>query len=210
MKKLLLFVSLTMLLTSCIEIKETLKVNSDGSGNFQLAVNMAKLGKSLGQQGQQFNMTFVTEIQNTPDKADSLLRDCKGISNLKTSSDKGIYSVGFDFKNSKALNEALYKLFRQKRSAFKPDFVKVSKHRIKQMNFAPIIKKYLLKAETNIYGDMLYQFIKVENTFLIPSKSKSVSNIKALQEDEDKTVKLNYTLYELMNNDFDYGITIRF
>jgi hypothetical protein len=212
MKKFLLFLSLVFLFSSCIEIKETLTVNEDGSGNIKFVVDMGKIGKSLSPQNQQIDMSFVTEIQNTPAKADSLLKPCKGISNLKTSAGKenGIYSVSFDFKNSKSLNNALYKLFRQKKSAFKPDFVKVSKHKVNQMNFAPVIKKYILKKESNMISDMLYQLIKIETTYQLPSKTKSISNIKAIQENDDKTVKLNYSLFELMNYDFDYGITIKY
>jgi len=210
MKKIYFLVGLLLFLTSCIEIRETVTMNKDGSGNIQLVVDMGKIGKSLGQQNQQIDMSFVKEIQNTPAKADSLLRSCKGISNLKTNSINGVYSVGFDFKNSKALNNALYKLFRQKKSAFKPDFIKVSRHKIRQMNFGPLIKKYVLKEESSMISDMLYQMIKIESTFQLPEKAKSVNNIKAVQENENKTVKLSYTLFELLNNDFDYGIAIKY
>jgi len=210
MKKIYFLVGLLLFLTSCIEIRETVTMNKDGSGNIQLVVDMGKIGKSLGQQNQQIDMSFVKEIQNTPAKADSLLRSCKGISNLKTNSINGVYSVGFDFKNSKALNNALYKLFRQKKSAFKPDFIKVSRHKIRQMNFGPLLKKYVLKEESSMISDMLYQMIKVQSTFQLSEKVKSVNNIKAVQENENKTVKLSYTLFELLNNDFDYGITITY
>jgi len=178
------------LLSSCIEIKETLKVNPDGSGNIKLVVDMGKMGKSLGSQNQQINMSFINEIQSTPDKADSLLKTCRGITNLKTSSGKenGVYSISFDFKNYKALNAALYKLFRQKKTSFSPDFIKVTKHKIRQMNFAPLIKKYVIKDESNMISDMLYQLIKIESTFMVPSKVKNVSNIKAVQEDGNNNV----------------------
>ena len=203
---------LLLFLSSCIEIRETLTMNKDGSGNINLVVDMGKIGKSLGQQNQQINMSFVKQIQETPAQADSLLKSCKGVSNLKTSTggDVGVYSISFDFKNSRSLNEALYKLFRQKKSALRPDFIKVSKHKVKQLNFAPLIKKYVLKEESNVMSDMLYQLIKIQTTFNLPSKTKSVSNIKAVQENEDKSVVLKYSLFELLNYDFDYGVVIKY
>ncbi|HOY32932.1 MAG TPA: hypothetical protein PKW80_13720 [Bacteroidales bacterium] len=214
MRKVFLFFSLVfpVFLSSCIEIRETLTINGDGSGNIKLVVDMGKIGKSLGQQTQQINMSFVTAIQNTPGMADSLLRSCKGVSNLITSAgnDNGIYSVSFDFSDTRSLNNALYKLFRQKKSAFRPDFIKVSVHKTIQKNVAPMIKKYLLKEETNMMSDMLYQLIKIKTTVQLPSKVKSITNIKATEENEGKTVKLEYSLFELLNNDFDYGIKIKY
>jgi len=210
-KALLLFLGLLLFLSSCIEIKETLTVNKDGSGNICLEVDMGKADKAFSQQNQQGNILFVNEIQSTPEKADSLLRSCKGISNLKTNAgNKGLYSVSFDFKNSKSLNEALYKLFRQKKSAFRPDLVKVSKHKIRQMSFAPIIKKYAFRESSNMFSDLIYQMIKIETVYELPSGMKTVSNIKAITENDSKKVILKYCLFELLNNDFDYCITIKY
>jgi len=210
MKKNLLFLILTLFLSSCIEIKEVLKVNNDGSGSLTMTVDMSKVGSSFGQANQQADMAFVKEIQDAPGRADSVLKNCPGISNLKTSSEKGLYVVGFNFKNSKALNTALYKLFKQKKSLFKPNFIKVTKHKTKQMNFAPLIKKYLLKSSSSMFSDMLFQLIRIESSFELPAKAKKISNIKAFQENDGLTIKMKYTLYELMNNDFDYGISMNY
>jgi len=187
-----------------------LKVNSDGSGSLTMTVDMSKVGSSFGQANQQADMAFVKEIQDAPGRADSVLKNCPGISNLKTSSEKGLYVVGFNFKNSKALNTALYKLFKQKKSLFKPNFIKVTKHKTKQMNFAPLIKKYLLKSSSSMFSDMLFQLIRIESSFELPAKAKKISNIKAFQENDGLTIKMKYTLYELMNNDFDYGISMNY
>jgi len=210
MKKVLFYLTLSLLFSSCIEIKEVLKVNSDGSGSLTMTVDMSKVGSSFGQANQQADMAFVKEIQDAPGRADSVLKNCPGISNLKTSSEKGLYVVGFNFKNSKALNTALYKLFKQKKSLFKPNFIKVTKHKTKQMNFAPLIKKYLLKSSSSMFSDMLFQLIRIESSFELPAKAKKISNIKAFQENDGLTIKMKYTLYELMNNDFDYGISMNY
>jgi len=210
MKKNILFLILMLFLSSCIEIKEVLKVNSDGSGSLTMTVDMSKAGSSFSQANQQVNMTFVKEIQDAPGRADSVLKTCPGISSLKTSSEKGLYVVGFDFKNSKALNTALYKLFKQKKSIFKPDFIKVTKHKTRQMNFAPLLKKYLLKTSSTMVSDMLFQLIRIESSFELPAKARNVSNIKAMQENDGQTIKMKYTLYELINNDFDYGISMTY
>jgi len=78
------------------------------------------------------------------------------------------------------------------------------------MNFAPLIKKYLLKSSSSMFSDMLFQLIRIESSFELPAKAKKISNIKAFQENDGLTIKMKYTLYELMNNDFDYGISMNY
>jgi hypothetical protein len=185
---------------------------ADGSGNIQLLVDLGKIGKNIQQQNPNFDLSFFDKIKKIPLLADSLLRKCKGISNLKTltENDMGKYMVSFDFTNTKSLNNAIYCLARQKKSSVMPRFFKVSKHKLTRKNLAPLIKKYLVKDNSNMINDMLYQFISFESVYNFPKPVKKVSNIKALNENEDKTVQLKYTLNELLNNDFDYGITIKY
>lgn len=91
-----------------------------------------------------------------------------------------------------------------------PVFFTVSKHKLAVKNPAPLIKKYITKDKSNMISDMLYQFISFESVYNFPKPVKKVSNIKAINENVDKTVRLKYTLYELLNNDFDYGVIIKY
>ncbi|MEI6851882.1 MAG: hypothetical protein WCL06_03530 [Bacteroidota bacterium] len=187
-------------------------MNADGSGNIQLLVDLGKIGKNLQQQNQNFDLSFIDQVKKAPHDADSLLKNCKGISKIKTQADneKGKYMISFDFKNSKSLNHAIYCIARQNKTALMPDIYKVSKHKLIRKNLAPLIKKLLNKDKSNMVSDMLYQFISFESSYDFPSPVKKVSNIKATNDNGDKTVKLKYTLYEMMNNDFDYGISIKY
>ncbi len=187
-------------------------MHADGTGNIQLLVDMGKLGKALNPQSQKPGMSFVQQIKNIPAEAQTLLKSCKGISNLQTQAEteKGIYAVSFDFKNTKSLNNAIYSLFKQKKLAVMPDLIKVSKHKLKRMNFAPLLKKYMPKDTSNMMSEMFYQFINFESTYNFPTAVKKVSNSKATIENERKTVSLNYSLYDLLNTDFNYGITIKY
>jgi F0F1-type ATP synthase delta subunit len=187
-------------------------MNADGSGNIQLLVDLGKIGKNLQQQNQNFGLSFIDQVKKAPHDADSLLKNCKGISNVKTrtENEKGIYMISFDFKNSKALNNAIYCIARQNKTSLLPDIYKISNHKLSRKNLAPLLKKLINKDKSNVVSDMLYQFINFESTYDFPSPTKKVSNIKATSENGDKTVKLKYTLYELMNNDFDYGISIKY
>jgi hypothetical protein len=187
-------------------------MHADGSGNIQLLVDLGKIGKNIHQQNPNFDLSFLDQIKKTPKQADSLLKNCEGISNLKTlaENEKGKFMVSFDFKNTRTLNKAIYLLARQKKSSVMPNFFTVSKHKLARKDLGPLIKKYLIKDNSNMISDMLYQFISYESVYNFPTAVKKVSNIKAINENEDKTVRLKYTLYELLNNDFDYGITIKY
>ncbi|MEI6124653.1 MAG: hypothetical protein WCQ95_13630 [Bacteroidota bacterium] len=212
MKKLVLLLLSVFLFQSCIDIKETITMNADGSGNIELLVNMGKYSKTLNQQNQKFDLSFVDQIKHTPVEAPILLKSCKGISNIKTQAEdeKGIYSVQFDFKNTKSLNKAIYALFKQKKSTVMPNFIKVSKQKLHRINFAPFINKYMPSDSNNMMSDLFFQFINFESTYNFPRKVNKVSNTKAVVKNDGKTVILNYSLYDLLKSNFDYGITVKY
>ncbi len=209
MKKLILLLSIAFALQSCIEIKETITLNDYGGGNIALLIDLGKIGKAIKQQS---GTNFLDQIKKVPLEAKDLLKKNKGISNLQTKADddEGVYAISFDFKNSKALNSAIYSLFNQKKLAVMPNIVKVSKHKLSRMNFAPFLKKYVAQDKGNMVSDMLYQYINFESTYNFPRAVKKVSNSKAKLENNDKTVHLKYTLHDLLTTDFDYGISVRY
>lgn len=212
MKKILILITALFFLQSCIEIKETVTVNPDGSGIIELFINLGKVGKTLGQSNQKSLVSVIQQIKNISSSADTLLKNCKGVENIKTLTDesKGIYMVRFDFLNTKALNNALFKLFQQKKTVLSPKIISLTKHQFKQKNIAPLLKKYLIKNESNMLSDAFYQYIKIESEYNFPRPVKKVSNIKALTDNNEKTVRLKYSLSDLLNNDFDYGISVKF
>ncbi len=209
MKKLIALLCIAFLLQSCIEIKETITLNANGSGNIALLIDLGKIGKAINQQS---NVTFLDQIKKVPLEAKNLLKSSKGISNLQTIADdeEGVYAISFDFKNTKSLNNAIYSLFNQKKLAVMPNFIKVSKHKLTRMNFAPLIKKYVAKDKGNMVSDMFYQYVNFESTYNFPTAVKKVSNSKAKLENDNKTVHLKYTLHDLLTTDFDYGISVKY
>ena len=209
MKRLFLLLCIAFVLQGCIEIKETITLNANGGGNIALLIDLGKIGKAINQQS---GTNFLDQIKKVPLEANNLLKSSKGISNLQTKSDdeEGIYAISFDFKNTKSLNNAIYSLFNQKKLAVMPNFIKVSKHKLTRMNFAPLIKKYVAKDKGNMVSDMFYQYVNFESTYNFPTAVKKVSNSKAKLENDNKTVHLKYTLHDLLTTDFDYGISVKY
>lgn len=209
MKKLIMLLSIAFLLQSCIEIKETITLNANGGGNIALLIDLGKIGKAINQQS---GTNFLDQIKKVPLEAKNLLKTNKGINNLQTKADddEGVYAISFDFKNSKALNNAIYSLFNQKKLAVMPNIVKVSKHKLSRMNFAPFLKKYVAQDKGNMVSNMFYQYVNFESIYNFPRSVKKVSNSKAKLENDDKTVHLKYTLHDLLSTDFDYGISVKY
>jgi hypothetical protein len=113
MKKIIYFLLLgsSLLLQSCFEIIEQVFVRNDGSGNFNLVINMSKSKTKL-------NSVMKMKTVNgrkVPDKAEinkkaaeieSLTRKTPGVSNVKTSLDftNFIAAISFDFSKVENVN----------------------------------------------------------------------------------------------------------
>lgn len=197
---------------SCIEIHEDVTVNADGSGNILLKVDMGKLGGAIGQPGQNQGIQFFEKIKTVVSGAEQNLKEIKGISKVMAVNDDslGIYSVGFDFKNQKAMNQAIYKLAGFEKGMMKPDFFKTGRHSFVRKDLAPLIKKYIIKEKASMMSDLMYQFITLKSAYNFPRVVKKISNINALVDDNKKTVRLSYTLYEMLNSDKDFGLKVNY
>jgi len=214
MKKILLLILPVLLLTSCITITEDITVNSDGSGSIKVAVNLGKIGSQAANQPSSFDLSIVGKIKEFPKKAEAILKNINGISNIIAVADdeKGIYSIALNFKNSKSLNKGIYKLFGKNKSIFAPDFVKITKHGFKKINMGPMMKKMVTMQEKTdkAFSDLMFPFIDFKSTYNFPTTLKKVSNIKAVLSTDKKTITTKYTLEELIKVDFNFGLKARF
>jgi hypothetical protein len=210
----LLFLCCLLFLTGCIEITDEITVNADGSGTIRASIDMGMLGSASDKQRPNVDMDMLNKIKTFPLLADSLLKGMPGISNLIPVTDhkKGLFALSMDFKDSRSLNKAIYRLFGKNMGLFSPSFVKVSKHKLVKKNMAPLLKKMLEGNKTinSMAGDMMMQFISFNSIYHLPAGATKISNIKAIAESGGTTVTTRFSLSEMIKTDFDYGIKIRY
>ena len=132
MKKLYLFCCLSclLLLNSCIEIVEKTDINPDKSGKISFSINGGYIGAiAFKVLNKYVDMPFVDEIKKQLQISAENIKNIKGIKNVEYISDdkKSLYYLGFEFKNSKKLNIALYKIFGYRKGIFKPSIIKITK-----------------------------------------------------------------------------------
>ncbi len=104
---------LTWSLTSCFDVIQDVKVNSDRSGEFKLKVNLSKskdqLDRLLSQDSiQGHKIPSKSEISSKLNQLKSKLSQLEGISNvvLTKNFSEYIFDVSFSFKNIDNLNQA--------------------------------------------------------------------------------------------------------
>jgi hypothetical protein len=209
-KNLFLFSSL-IIMGGCIEITEEITVNENGSGAIKMSIDMGMIGSSLNNDNTKFDVSYLQKIKELPGQAREALKEVKGIHKVETVSDdkKGLYSVGFEFDNSKVLNRAIYRMFGKNKSAFTPNFVKISKHKLKKTDLSPFISKAFKSIKQSGYNEMLYAFISLNSIYHFPSDVLKTGNIKSQQPDL-RTVTTKFTLDEMLKGGFDFGNVIRY
>jgi hypothetical protein len=135
MKKSLLYFTLLLLLSlsSCLEIIEDIKLNSDGSGSFKLIVNMSQsksqLDKIFSQDSIQGHVipkknTIITQFQSLLEN----LKNQTGITEVLGNSDLENYKteISLKFNNLQSLNLALKNIIKFYNPKFNDDVVVVS------------------------------------------------------------------------------------
>jgi hypothetical protein len=206
-----LLFALLFILQSCIEISDEITINADGSGSIRVTIDVGEIGGSMNNQNSQFDISFLEKIRQIPAEASQILGQIEEIKNIQSTNDdkNGIYSVAFDFTNSRVLNQAIYSMAGKKKSVFMPSFIKISKHKLTKKDLSPYIRNMLKEQQKKSYNEMLFAFISYTSTCHLPSDVKHASNIKSQQPDT-RTVITKFTLDEMLKGGFDFGNVIRY
>jgi len=120
MKKILFFIPLLYLLSSCIEILDDIKFNPDGSGTFKYTINLSsskvKINSILALDSLDGKkVPSKKEIQQKIDDFAAVLSCQEGISNLHidTNYTQYVFKVQFDFSDVFALQKGLEQAFKK-------------------------------------------------------------------------------------------------
>jgi hypothetical protein len=211
MKKLyFLTMTLGVLLSSCVNITEKIYIKEDGSGSYQVDLDMADLIEMMASmdenQGDSLQDTFSEQA-----KEKSEYGDIPGISNAKNSFDRStnVYTTYYDFKSLSALNlswksnEASDETEEGNVANFlgRNDFKTISGAKKK---FSIKLNLKELRANTNESDEdleMAKMFME-ENTYSIEfrfeRKVKSFSGLFLERGEDDHTVIFSMPLAELL------------
>lgn len=209
---LLLLFPIIFLFNSCIEIVEEVTINADQSGNVKFYMDLGSLGAmamSLGESYTEGN--FFDQIKKLPETAAGILQGVNGLSNITpVTNKKGLYSLSFDFKNAKELNQAIYKLFDVKKHFYEPNYIRITKRKLVKKNYAPVLRLFLKKYVTQIKDTSILKLVSYRSKFNFPAPVKRFSNKKATLSADKKTLEMNCTIEELLTSRTNIGNKVRY
>lgn len=184
-------------LSSCIELVEEIKINSDLSGKYHLYVKHNGLEFLFNAIPNTINLT---ELETGLQK----LKLQDGIRNLKTDINprKGKFSIQFDFTNAKSLSHAFYASIGTKQHFYNKRFLKVKQSKIVRPNLTPYLIKYVesiglldqLPGDILEYFDYRYRLITPESI-----KSSSPSNASSKPNEYTQVYSMKTLLQEKQN-----------
>jgi len=213
MKKLLLLIFASMFLFSgCIEIIEEMTINPDKSGTVSFNMDLGTLGGLAINMGEKYmQSSMLDQIKKMPETIAGMLKGIDGLSNIKPiTNKKGMYSVSFDFKNAKQLNEAIYKLLDVKKHFFEPNYLRLTKSKLVKKNYAPELRFYINKYRDQLKDKNVLNFISYKSIFHFPEEVKRFSNKKYTLSSDKKTLEFKCTLEELLSEKANIGNRVKY
>jgi hypothetical protein len=213
MKKLLLLIFASMFLFSgCIEIIEEMTINPDKSGTVSFNMDLGTLGGLAINMGEKYmQSSMLDQIKKMPETIAGMLKGIDGLSNIKPiTNKKGMYSVSFDFKNAKQLNEAIYKLLDVKKHFFEPNYLRLTKSKLVKKNYAPELRFYINKYRDQLKDKNVLNFISYKSIFHFPEEVKKFSNKKYTLSSDKKTLEFKCTLEELLSEKANIGNRVKY
>ena len=154
---------------------------------------------------------MLDQIKNLPETAAGILKGVNGLSNIKPlANKKGFYSVSFDFKNTKQLNESIYKLFDVKKHFYEPNYLRISKRKLIKKNYAPILKLFLKKYQDQLKDKSVLKYLSYKSIFHFPREVKRFSNKKSILSNDKKTLEFECTFEELLSTNVNIGNKVKY
>jgi hypothetical protein len=200
------------LFNGCIEIVEEITINADQSGTVSIYMDLGTYGGLLTSLGEKcLSSDMLDQLKKMPETTAGILKDIKGVSNIiPVTNKKGLYSISFDFRNSKQLNAALYKLFGVKKKFFEPNFVMIRKHTLKKKNYAPVLRLFVKKYQDQLKDNGLLKVIDYKSISHFSKEVKKYSNKKSTLSVDKKTLMFKCTIEELIAPGSNIGNKVKY
>jgi len=213
MKKLFIFLlPVISLFSGCIEIVEEITINPDQSGTVSFNMDLGTLGGMAINMGESYmQSSLLNQVKTLPETTAGILKGIKGLSNIKpVTNKKGLYSISFDFKNTKQLNEAIYKLFDVKKHFYEPGYIKITKRKIVKKNYAPVLRLFVKKYQDQLKDKSILKLLSYKAIFHLPKEVKNFSNKSSTLSADKKTLEFKCTIEELLSAGTNIGNKIKY
>ncbi|MCC5921079.1 MAG: hypothetical protein LAT68_11210 [Cyclobacteriaceae bacterium] len=202
----LLALAILMVNVSCLEIEEKVKLNNDGSGSYELLIDlslmeqMISLFENFGDQSDdQTKPDINSEIKEVFSEDEIELQNIAGITNVKLlKKDEKIASgLKFDFKDIEALNQGLSALGNNNSGYTKFfDYKGNQLSRVKALNFEEEMKLDDLQDADGVPESfnmsLLFRDFSYTTTYEFDKEVVSVSNKESMIGADKKKVVLTY------------------
>lgn len=206
-----------ILLTSCFDITEEYHINSDGSGEAKMSVDMSKmleLMKSFGAKDTtgQYDKMVDSMFDNT-DQVDSLYK-IPGISNVKNLNDKsaGIIAYSYHFANLEALNMALSRSKMSGELGISKDGKGQNTFSMKGKTFSRKLVNETSKESEDVDSEMAAMMFKDANYTIVYHFSKPVKKVKGknvVVEDGRKKVTVKSNLADMLKGESNLSVSLK-
>ena len=200
---------LLMLVTSCLDIQESIYMRNNGSGKFALTVNLEDLEGILKMVAQlsgdkEAGKDFMEDADVNFEDLKKKLEKQKGISQVKTIRENSnkLLGIAFEFSDVQALNNALKELNEDKKKSG-PDYFTYQEGKLVRLNTLGVKEQVQRKIETeidiSIDGVMLGNLLKdmtYTTKYTFEKPVKKASNPGSKITNEGKTVTLTYHFFD--------------
>jgi len=212
MKKIIPIVVILLTFSSCIEVIEEIHINDDKSGSLSYRLESSQIGFLLNKLSKVFDATIEDQLQEKVKEFANLLKQQEGINKIEFTSDPNSmdYELYCEFADSKKLNTALYKVFGYKKNILTPSYLKVSNHKVKKINFSPMLKDYLRDEEIEIPSEYLSGLIYFKSLVYLPMKVKNATGTQVEIIDDKNLVNQTFKLTDVIENKVNVGVKIKY
>ncbi len=230
MRNILIALLSCLFLTSCFEIRETVKLNSNGSGTYSFVLDMGQLKElymasrnislsmlpdSLKKKGYQAKtQSPLDQIRPKFDALKDVLESIKGISNYKTVYDSTNFLIGaqYDFANAVALNEAINLIQKKRDEAVEQtDLVHFaySEKNFERLHTISPEDMNAFQGKDSISASMSAK-VKYSIRYQFDKKIKEYDNVEYYMSGDGKTVIYSAFLQDLIKGKSTIANKIRF
>lgn len=201
--------AVSLLLGSCIEIREELSVRADRSGTFSLEIDAGELAGLLlltGATGDEEIRAGIIMIRD----AGSRIRNARGISNVRldTLIGDGRMGLSFDFSDPARFNQALYLLGETEKKFYYPSLYRIGPRSVKRRNIAPILRKEIRKEYPDLLGNEFLGSIDLVSTCRVDGNLKEARGNQLRQRAQEASFSWN--LGELLQTDLGLGYRLSY
>lgn len=213
MKKIIPFIAIFLVfLTGCIEIVEEIKINEDRSGTMTYKIETDEIGTFINMISGMVDESFDDKIRQEFEKYTRKLRGNPGISNINynykdTSED---YYISFDFASDNDLNDALYDVLGIKKNMFTPAFIKIKQSKLKKINYAPWVKRYMDSEGIEIPTSSFSNLVTQRSVVSLSQKIKKVSGESMQISGDKKSTTQRFDIQDIIENKVNVGLKLKY